>query len=358
MYRVQPLNSLVIEMNTTFSYTNMNGLQNFLLDNGWSQAQGALSSNAGVFSAIGWTILSVTFMLGIYETFLAGGNLRQFGIVLLKVTIAGSLISNWNSFFTDVVAAGTWISNQINGSTVDMMAQFMADFQNTINGQQGGTSSLLQGGLSGAAVAIAETLIVFSSFAIFVLMLKILGMLFIFLGGILYCLGPMLVACAPSSIVAPWLRPWVKGLVEWAMWPALYSMFTFLMAAIGMGNYAAAMGTGGFTSATTGTNVINLITMCVVAILFGLAVCVIPFIAHAVLGASFSGVMSGISRAASAAAGVPPVASAAGNAGVAAASAGIKAAGDYGKFWTGGSSGGGEVKYAQNPPPATSPSGS
>ena len=61
----------------------------------------------GTLQTMSYSILAITLLMGVYESFLSDGSLRQLGVTFLKFGAAAAIVANWNSFVTDVVGVGT-----------------------------------------------------------------------------------------------------------------------------------------------------------------------------------------------------------------------------------------------------------
>ena len=338
----------------------MGSVVNFFFTSTWAQAQGGLSGLIPVLQTISYSILAITLLLGVYESFLSGGSVRQLGVTFLKFGVAAALIGNWNAFMTDVVNVGTTFATAFLGANGDLLTKWVADMNVTITGTS--LTTLLENGVSAAAMGAIMVLIIMLSAILFLLCMKLLTLCFVFWGGVLYCMGPLLIALGPSGVVSDITKKYCRSLAEWAMWPALYAMFCTLMVAIGMGNVSAVLGQSNGLPAGIGdpaTN--NSITLVLTSLLYGICIIIIPFIAHYVIGGSFAGVAAGVAAAAKAGAAIVS-----GGAGGAAMGAGGAAGGSGvgGSVGGGVMGGGGSVSVPQSgegsstslPPSRTPPS--
>jgi type IV secretory pathway TrbL component len=281
----------------------MGAVENFFFTSTWAQAQGGLAGLIPTLQAISYSILAITLLLGVYESFLSGGSVRQLGVSVLKFGIAAAIIGNWNTFMTDVVNVGTTFATSFLGANSDLLKQWVSDMNVQITGTS--LTSLLTNGVAAAAMATVMAAIIMLAAILFLLCMKLLTLCFVFWGGVLYCMGPILIALGPSGMVSDITKKYCRSLAEWAMWPALYAMFCTLMVAIQMGNVAAVLGQSNGLPVGIGdpaTN--NSITLVLTSLLYGVCVIIIPFIAHYVIGGSFAGVAAGIGAAVKAAAAI------------------------------------------------------
>jgi len=324
----------------------MGSVVNFFFTSTWAQAQGGLAGLIPTLQTISYSILAITLLLGVYESFLSGGSVRQLGLTFLKFGVAAALIGNWNAFMTDVVNVGTTFATSFLGANSDLLKQWVTDMNVQITGTS--LTSLLTNGVAAAAMATVMAAIIMLAAIMFLLCMKLLTLCFVFWGGVLYCMGPILVALGPSGMVSDITKKYCRSLAEWAMWPALYAMFCTLMVAIQMGNVSAVLGqSNGLPTGIGDPATNNSITLVLTSLLYGVCIIIIPFIAHYVIGGSFAGVAAGIATAikagvAIASGGAAAPAMAAGGAGGAAGSAAGGSAG------SGISSGGGSVSIPQS----------
>ncbi len=246
---------------------------------------------------------------------------------------------------TDVVNVGTTFATAFLGANGDLLTKWVADMNVTITGTS--LTSLLENGVSAAAMGAIMVLIIMLSAIMFLLCMKLLTLCFVFWGGVLYCMGPLLISLGPSGHVSDITKKYCRSLAEWAMWPALYAMFCTLMVAIGMGNVSAVLGQSNGLPAGIGdpaTN--NSITLVLTSLLYGICIIIIPFIAHYVIGGSFAGVAAGV--VATAKAGAVIATGGASGAAMGAGGAGGGASGGGGSSGGGVIGGGGSVSVPQS----------
>src|ERR1035441_6082277 len=281
----------------------MGSVMNFFFTSCWAQAQGGLAGMLGTLQTMSYSILAITLLMGVYESFLSGGSIRQLGVTFLKFGAAAAIVANWNSFVTDVVGVGTTFATSFLGANSDLLKEWVTDLNTQLTTTN--LSSLLANGISAVAMGAIMVLIIMLSAILFLLCMKLLTLCFVFWGGVLYCMGPLLIALSPSGVVSDITKKYCRSLAEWAMWPALYAMFCTLMVAIGMGNVSAVLGQSNGLPAGIGdpaTN--NSITLVLTSLLYGICIIIIPFIAHYVIGGSFAGVAAGVAAAAKAGAAI------------------------------------------------------
>src|SRR5271157_4712177 len=62
------------------------------------------------------SILTVTFLWGVYDAFVRGGDVRSLGITMLKYAAVALVLMNWSAVFRDLVKSFDYVSNYIYGT--------------------------------------------------------------------------------------------------------------------------------------------------------------------------------------------------------------------------------------------------
>ena len=72
--------------------------------------------------------MTICLVLGIYEAYTRGGDLRSLAGTLLKYTVAAFLIGNWTAFFSDLYSGFNQLASAIDGSygAVDLAKNWQA----------------------------------------------------------------------------------------------------------------------------------------------------------------------------------------------------------------------------------------
>jgi hypothetical protein len=60
--------------------------------------------------------MTTSLVLGIYEAFVKGGDIRSLAGTFLKYAVAAFVIGYWSSFFSDLFTGFNQIANTIDGS--------------------------------------------------------------------------------------------------------------------------------------------------------------------------------------------------------------------------------------------------
>ena len=81
----------------------------------------ALSGIDGSVMPIIWfvanSILTVTFLWGVYDAFVRGGDVRSLGITMLKYAAVALILLTWSTAFRDLTRSFDYVSNYIYGTS-------------------------------------------------------------------------------------------------------------------------------------------------------------------------------------------------------------------------------------------------
>jgi len=269
---------------------------NFFFLAAWNNTIGGLNGMVGGLQGIAYALLAITFLMGVYEAFIGGPSFRQLGIVVLKYAIASGIVASWSTFITDVVSAGAHMGGAILGGGQDTFSQLSSQYGQLLADQMsatGGIGDILRT-LSNGVVGTVELALFAIALIWFQVAMQILTTCFCLWGGVLFCIGPLLIALAPSGITGSYTRTYAKNLAEWAMWPTIYAIFADLMVNLNMGTVNQILsgttnGTPvGGTGWTAAAGALNFLELTVAALVCGLCMVAVPLLAHIVIGGNFS----------------------------------------------------------------------
>jgi hypothetical protein len=144
------------------------------------------------------SILAVTFLWGVYDAFVRGGDVRSLGITMLKYAAVALVLMNWAATFRDVVKSFDYVSNYIYetnglGDVVSAWTNGLATLWNN-NGDLS-MLKLIEGGIS----ALITELGLIIGYIVLPFSLAIFMICFVFWGSILYVLGPLVIATGVLS---------------------------------------------------------------------------------------------------------------------------------------------------------------
>jgi|SRR5271157_380040 len=237
------------------------------------------------------SILTVTFLWGVYDAFVRGGDVRSLGITLLKYAAVAVVLMNWAAAFRDVVKSFDYVSGYIYGSgglgsVIDAWTNGLA----TAWGDNGDLSmlKLIRGGIS----ALITELGLIIGYIVLPFSLAVFMICFVFWGSILYVLGPLVIATLPSSTLGRFHSRWIENFFVWNCWPLLVNTLWALMTAVHLNNPQAVLSQGniwGFFQGVEGTILLSL-----ASVMFALLIATIPMTARRILMGEYSPVGAAI----------------------------------------------------------------
>jgi hypothetical protein len=266
----------------------------------WAQAlQSALnginSSNLiGVLSGVGYAILLLSFLWGVYESFLRGGDVRGVAVALLKYGVTTLVIQNWSQVFQDGVngfgsIASTIIQNSVNQ---DLTSSWTQQLQNYYASQ---SSDGLTNGLgaiwhadSALGTALINLLLTVVAVAIWPLCVEVFALVYSLWGCVLYCIGPLVIALMPSTGFSRIAKGYIQNLIIWNMWVVLIAILWAMLWAMNLTSIDAVLNSDGMLGYLQGINATLLVSIS--TLLLSLCTLLIPFVARHVLHGEFGAV--------------------------------------------------------------------
>jgi hypothetical protein len=305
----------------------------------------ALSGIDGSVMPIIWfvanSILTVTFLWGVYDAFIRGGDVRSLGITLLKYASVGLILLTWSTAFRDLTHSFDYVSNYIYGTSGlgDVFNAWTSGLATawTDNGDLS-MLTLIRGGISAFITEVGLII----GYIVLPFSLAVFMICYVFWGSVLYVLGPLVLATMPSSTLGRFHSRWIENLFVWNCWPLLVNTLWALMPAVHLANPQTVMSHGdiwGFFHGVEGTILLSL-----ASVIFALLIATIPMTARRILLGEYSPVGAAIAwgrAAASKALAGGAAAATGGAAGVAGAAAGggsIAAASGSSRAMAGGGS--------------------
>jgi hypothetical protein len=321
-----------------------------------------------MIQTVSYSILTVAFLLGVYEAYFRQGSVRDLAVSLFKTAIAGFVIMNWGTFtgsggsysgsgvFPDIynglASIASYISVSYNAN--DVIGNWGNQFTTFYN-QNGVTAwSLFSGGSAAVAGVIGYLMSVVCVF-LFVISYVIFTFLYCFWGCVLFVMGPLLVALMPSTTVNTVAKTYARNLAEWACWPILYATFSCLSFAIQADTVNGILQSTNFVDVVQGTT--SVIYISLMSLVYGVCLLLIPFLAHYIMAADFMGVYQagmGVALRAGAAIGAGAGVFSGMGAGISAGSGGVGGAGS-GHYGSDSGSGSVTPERTLSTPPSTTP---
>lgn len=319
----------------------------------WAQAlQSALnglnaSNLIGVLSGVAYGILLLSFLWGVYESFLRGGDVRGFSVSLLKYAVTTVVIQNWSQVFQDGVngfgaIASAIIQNSVNQDLISSWTQQLQAYYATqsATGLTNGLETLWHVG-SSLGTALINLLLMVVALVIWPISIEVFALLYCLWGAVLYSIGPLVLALMPSMGWSRITKNYIQSVLIWNMWVVLMAVFWAMLWAMNLTSISTLLNTDGLLGYLEGIDASLLVSIS--TLLLSICSLLIPFVARHILHGEFGAVGGALmlltrriaSLGAAALSGGAGVVAAAGSGG--ASSFGGMAAGFYG----GGSSPGG-----------------
>jgi hypothetical protein len=252
---------------------------------------------------VAYTMMTICLVLGIFEAYTKGGDLRSLGTTFLKYAVAAFAIGYWSNVFSDTFTGFNSIASTIDNSTsgFDLIKVWSSGLQDLFrtNGYAGIMKSIPW--TPAALLTLFELAL---SYILYPVCTQIFAIIYAFWGSCLFAVGPFVIALAPSSIVNSLSKYFALNLVVWNAWTVLYAVFGCLISAIHMNDVnaiangnAGSIGFGGFTGGGPLDGGIEALGL--ISVIYAVLILLIPMVATFVLRGQFSAVGAGLAMAAS-----------------------------------------------------------
>ncbi|HMF65012.1 MAG TPA: hypothetical protein VK608_13060 [Edaphobacter sp.] len=263
----------------------------------WAQAlQSALnginsSSLIGVLSGVGYAILLLSFLWGVYESFLHGGDVRGFAVSLLKYGVTTLVIQHWSQVFQDAVdgfgsIAATIIQNSVNQDLANSWTQQLQNYYSTQSST--GLSNGLQAvwNMDGAVgTALINLLLTIVAVAIWPLCVEVFALVYSLWGCVLYCIGPLVLGLMPSMGFSRITKGYIQNLIIWNMWAVLIAILWAMLWAMNLTSVSTLLNTDGLLGYLQGINATLLVSIS--TLLLSICTLLVPFVARHILHGEF-----------------------------------------------------------------------
>ncbi|MGC2209320.1 MAG: type IV secretion system protein [Candidatus Korobacteraceae bacterium] len=238
------------------------------------------------------SLVAVTALIGIYEAFFDGGNLRAAAVTMLKYIIVAYIITNWTNLFQTMITDMATVTNTLQGGAnvnTDVYDAFNQSLQTYYTSTGDGILTQLFNAASGQILMVVLTAICsFIESAAYMFFC----FWYTFWGAILWGIGPIIIALLPSSGLGKYAIAYLSKVGEWLLWPILYAILGAIMVALNMNTATAILNTNSTLSQQSQQ-------VYIIATSIALAICLltIPFTAHTLVTGHFAlagGVMVGL----------------------------------------------------------------
>lgn len=272
------------KMNPTSQYFWASALQ--------SAINGINSSGLiGVLSGVGYAVLLLSFLWGVYESFLRGGDVRGVVISLMKYTVTTIVIQNWSQVFQNCVdgfgdIAATIIQHSVNTDLTSSWSQQLQTFYTTqsTSGMPNGLEALSHiDDIVGTALI--NLLLQVVAIAIWPLCVEVFALFYALWGCVLYCIGPLVLALLPSMGFSRMAKGYIQNFIIWNMWVVLLAILWAMLWALNLTSVDTLLNTDGLLGFLQGVSATLLVSIS--TLLLSICTTIIPFVAKHVLQGEF-----------------------------------------------------------------------
>ena len=293
---------------------------------------------------VAYIFMIISLMLGVYEAYARGGDTKGLAGAVMKFIVVAFIIGNWTRFFADLNSGFNTIAQQIDNSYG--AGDLLKDWGNLliVNWTNSGYTSIWNMITAGGA-AFINALEIAVAYMVFPVATQLFTLIYIFWGAVLYAVGPLVLALAPSRMINGTAKFYAQNLLVWNCWAICYAVFACLITAV---NGKDLTSSPFFSGMVTGAQ--TQVWIGLTSIIYSVCILLIPLIAMAVLKGEFGGVAGAFISLVSVGTQVTRAAS---NAAKAAKAAKGGSSGSQNASTAQGGSGGGT--YASRPPNPTPP---
>jgi hypothetical protein len=246
---------------------------------------------------IAYTILLISFLIGLYQAAMRGGDLQALGVTAIKYLIVAIILANWTSVFREVNGAFNQVAQFIDNSSGagDMFLNWLDQLSQQFKAN--GVVELLPL-VKNTDAALLTVLLIVVSYLVYALMVVVFAFFYTLYGSLLYVTGPLVLSLLPMAGVGQLAKNYATNLMIWNAWGILYATFGSLITAIQLNRVNDLSSFAGFFTGTIDSFVLGLIS-----IFYALALGLIPFIARRVVSGEVGATAFALVRAGSSAAG-------------------------------------------------------
>jgi hypothetical protein len=269
-----------------------------------SAVNGISGSLLGTEQSVSYVLMTICLVLGVYEAYTRGGDLRSLGGTLLKYTVAAFLIGNWTAFFSDLYSGFNQLASAVDNSygAVDLAKDWTSQLQYLF--QSNGYDAMFKA-IPWTPPALLTLVEIALAYIIYPIAVQIFALIYTFWGTCLFAMGPFVIALAPSSLVNSLTKYYALNLGVWNAWTIIYAVFGCMITAIHANDVNAILNgdLGSFglgpTMGATGPLDGGIETIGLISIMYAICILLIPMVAAFILRGQFSAVGAGISLAVS-----------------------------------------------------------
>ena len=249
---------------------------------------------------IGYTILVVGFLIGLYQAALRGGDVQSLAMTGIKYLVIAIILANWSTVFREVNGSLNQVAQFIDNSSGagDMFLSWFDQLKQQFSNN--GAAAILPA-INATFASITTALMLLVAYLIYAMMVVVFAFFYVLYGCVLYVLGPLVLALLPMAGVGQLAKSYATNLMIWNAWGILYATFGSLITAIQFNRVDEVINQGfleGFFRGSSDATVLGM-----VSIFYALALGLIPFIAKKLISGDVGSTASTFVRAAATAAG-------------------------------------------------------
>ena len=252
--------------------------------------------------SVAYVLMTICLVLGIYEAYVRGGDVRSLAGTFLKYAVAAFVIGYWSAFFSDLFTGFNQIANSIDSSfgAHDLATSWEAQLQDLF--QANGYNKIFTS-IPWTPSALLTLLEIVLAYVIYPIAVQIFALIYTFWGSCLFAMGPFVIALAPSSMINSLTKYYALNLGVWNAWSIIYAVFGCLITAIHANDVnaivAGNLGSFGFGDATFGSLDGGIEMIGLISIIYAICILLIPMVAAFILRGQFSAVGAGLTTAVS-----------------------------------------------------------
>ena len=158
-----------------------------------SVVNGISGSLLTAVQSLAYILMTICLVLGIYEAYVKGGDIRSLAATFLKYVVAAFVIGYWSNFFSDLFTGFNQIANTIDSSygAGDLAANWLNGLKALWTSQ--GYDSIFNG-IAFSPSAILTVLEIFLAYVIYPIAVQIFALIYTFWGSCLFAMGPLVIA--------------------------------------------------------------------------------------------------------------------------------------------------------------------
>jgi hypothetical protein len=256
-----------------------------------SVVSGISGSLLSAVQGVAYVLMTICLVLGIYEAYVKGGDIRSLAATFLKYTVAAFVIGYWSNFFSDLFTGFNQIAGTIDSSygAGDLAAAWLNGLKALWTSQ--GYDSIFNG-IAFSPSAVLTALEIFLAYVIYPIAVQIFALIYTFWGSCLFAMGPLVIALAPSAVVNSLTKYYALNLAVWNAWTVIYAVFACLITAI-HGNDVNAVVNGNLTAFGLASQQFGALgggieMVGLISIIYAICILLIPMVAAFILRGQFS----------------------------------------------------------------------